>query len=422
MRILWFTNDPMPAVNRRYGRPTAGTGHWIPQLLASLLSSSDLQIEVATVYPGLRDEQFEEDNIRYFVIGQPKTANIFFHCRPQDLQACADLVHQRNPDLVHIHGTERFYGLLSARKLIDAPVVISLQGLLSAYQQFFFGALSFRDIWKSNRLIELCSRRGLYWQYREYQRGARQEQEVLSGAEAFLGRTAWDRAYVYSANPNASYYHVNEVLRPPFRNALWDVSKCDRHTVIFTNCGHPRRGTETLLEAIPLICRTVPDLRVRLAGHIGNRRGYERFLRRSIAGRGLSDRITLLGYLDAQEMARHLACSHLFAISSYSENSPNSLCEAMQVGMPVVASYAGGMPSLVRDGRTGLLFPSGDAAMLADAIVKIFRGDALACQLGQAARNEASARHDPNTVTADLLSAYKNVADLCRPERLAVSA
>jgi glycosyltransferase involved in cell wall biosynthesis len=422
MHILWFTNDPMPAVNRRYGRPTAGTGHWIPELLASLLGSSDLQIEVATVYPGLRDEQFEEDGVRYFVVGQPKTADIFFHCRLQDLQACADLVRQRKPDLVHIHGTERFYGLLSARKLIDTPVVISLQGLLNAYQQFFFGALSFRDIWKSNRLIELGSRRGLYWQHREYRRGARQEQEILSGAAAFLGRTDWDRAYVYSANPNASYYHVGEVLRQSFRSAIWDVSKCDRHTVIFTNCGHPRRGTETLLDAIPLICRAVPDLRVRLAGHIGSRRGYERFLRRCIAGRGLSDRITLLGYLDAQQMAQHLSSSHVFAISSYSENSPNSLCEAMQVGMPVVASYAGGIPSLVRDGHTGLLFPPGDAAMLADAIVKIFREDALACKLGQSARIEASARHDPNTVTADLLSAYNNVAALRRLGTLAVSA
>ena len=421
MRILWFTNDPMPAVSRRIGRPIAGTGHWISRLLECLPRSADLQIEIATVYPGLRNEQFEEDGVRYFVIGQPKTANIFFHCRRQDLQACASLVHERQPDLVHIHGTERFYGLLSARKLINTPTVISIQGLLTAYQQFFFGALSFRDTWKSNRLIELCSRRGLYWLHHEYWRGARQEQEILAGAEAFLGRTDWDRAYVHCANPDAPYYHVGELLRPPFKDTVWNVSKCDRHSVIFTNCGHPRRGTETLIAALPLISRHFPDLHVRLAGHIGARRGYDRFLRRHIAGSGFADKITFLGYLDANAMAGHLANSHVFAISSYSENSPNSLCEAMQVGMPSVASYAGGIPSLIQHNHTGLLFPTGDAAMLAHAIIEIFRNDDLACRLGQSARSHASRRHDPKTVTSDLLSAYNDVLSSRKSARLKVS-
>ena len=64
-------------------------------------------------------------------------------------------------------------------------------------------------------------------------------------------------------------------------------------------------------------------------------------------------------------MTRELRRAHVFAISSYIENSPNSLCEAMQAGMPCVATYAGGIPSLVEDGRTGLLFPPGDAPLLA---------------------------------------------------------
>ena len=407
MRVLWFTNDPMPAVARRLGRPVAGTGHWIPRLLASLIHEPGLQVEIATVYPGLRDEQFEEEGIRYFVIGQPKKPNIFFDCRRQDLQACSDLVRQRTPDLVHVHGTERFYGLLSARKLIDSPTVISLQGLLSGYRRSFFGALSFPEVWKSNQLLELSSRRGLYWQYRAYCRGARQEQEILERAEAFLGRTEWDRAYVRCANPDTPYYHVGEILRPAFENAVWDLSKCQRHSVVFTNCGHPRRGTETLLDALPLLCRSVPDLHIKLAGSIGNRRGYERFLRRRIERSGFSHRIAFLGYLSAEKMAEHLRGSHVFAIPSYIENSPNSLCEAMQIGMPVVASYAGGMPSLVDQERTGLFFPAGDAAMLAQTILRIFSDDELASRLGRSARTDASLRHDPTKVVTDLLSAYR---------------
>ena len=108
-------------------------------------------------------------------------------------------------------------------------------------------------------------------------------------------------------------------------------------------------------------------------------------------------------------MASELCRSHVFAISSYIENSPNSLCEAMQVGLPCVASYAGGIPSLVEQRRTGLLFPVGDAPLLADSIMRIFRDDGLACRLGAAARAEASERHAPERVLSQLLDAYNNV-------------
>ena len=162
-----------------------------------------MEVEVATVYPGFKDDQFEEDGVKYFVIGQPRWPGIFFHCRKQDLARCVEIVHERAPDLVHIHGTERFFGLLVARKLISTPGVISVQGLLGAYLPTFFGALSPRDLCRSQRLVEIATKSGLLWLYREYVRGARWEQEILAEVESFIGRTEWDRAHVASANPRA---------------------------------------------------------------------------------------------------------------------------------------------------------------------------------------------------------------------------
>jgi hypothetical protein len=87
-------------------------------------------------------------------MGQPKFQP-FFSCTKRDLQKSVDIVRQRRPDLIHIHGTERYYGLLAARKLTPAPCVISLQGFLGACVKGFFGDLSPRDVWRSERLIEL---------------------------------------------------------------------------------------------------------------------------------------------------------------------------------------------------------------------------------------------------------------------------
>lgn len=409
MRILWFTNDPLPAVLKRVGQVAAGTGHWIPSLLDELSRIPGLQLETVTVSQGFSDDSFEEAGIRHHVLGQPKYQP-FFECRQKDLDRCIDLVRERTPDLIHIHGTERFFGLLPARNLISTPCVISIQGLLGPYLPAFFGALSPMDVWRSHRWIELATRRGLLWRYRDYSIGARQEREILAGAKAFMGRTDWDRAHVQSVNPAANYYHVGEMLRPTFAESRWDISQCERHTVIFTNAGEPRRGTEVLLDAIRIVRQHYPSAKLLLAGNIGNRRGYERFLLRKIDDSGLSPAVEFLGYLDANAMTRQLSRAHVFSISSYIENSPNSLCEAMRQGLPCVASYAGGIPSLVDHGRTGLLFPCGDAALLADSILRIFRDDELASNLGRAARDEATYRHAPERVVSQLMAAYNHAA------------
>lgn len=409
MRVLWFTNDPLPVVHRRSGRAVTGTGHWIPNLLENLVRVPGMEVEVATIYPKFRDEQFEQDGVKYFVIGQPRWPGIFFRFRERDLDKCVQLVRERTPDIVHIHGTERFYGLMAARNLISTPCVISLQGLLGAYLPGFFGALSLREILSSHRLIELASRRGPIWIYRDFALASRLEKEILAGVNFFMGRTEWDRAHLRSVNPAANYYEVGEVLRPVFHEHQWDIALCDPHTVIFTNAGEPRRGTEILLESMLMVRREFPDATLRLAGVMGKSQGYERFLRRKIVDGGLSGNVEFLGYLDASAMAKELCRAHVFAIPSYIENSPNSLCEAMQVGLPCVASYTGGIPSLVQRGRTGLLFPTGDAPLLAEAILRIFRDEDLASRLGRAARAEASERHAPRRVIRQLLSAYDHV-------------
>jgi glycosyltransferase involved in cell wall biosynthesis len=412
MRVLWFTNDPLPAVNRRRGQAVAGTGHWITSLLSSLVRTPGIELEVATIYPGIADQQFEEDGVKYFAMGQPRWPHIYFDCRQKDLDRCVELVRERAADVVHIHGTERFFGLMAARGLVSTPCVISLQGLLGPYVPAFFGALSPSEIWRSHRFSELVTPRGLMWLRRAFVKGGRQEQEILARAKSFMGRTDWDRAHVRAANPSADYYHVGEMLRPQFREQRpWSVSEGERHTVIFTNAGDPRRGTEILLRAMVTVRREFPDAKLRLAGRIGTTRGYERFLRRRIIDSGLESAIEFLGYLDASAMSRELARTHVFAISSYLENSPNSLCEAMQVGLPCVASYAGGIPSLIEDGRTGLLFPPGDAPLLAESILRIFRDDDLARRLGRAARIEASERHAPDRVLSELLDAYRSATE-----------
>ena len=71
-------------------------------------------------------------------------------------------------------------------------------------------------------------------------------------------------------------------------------------------------------------------------------------------------------------MKERFLLSSVFVCPSVLENSPNTVGEAMLLGVPVVASDGGGIPDMVTDGQTGLLIPAGDSAALAKAISRIW--------------------------------------------------
>jgi glycosyltransferase involved in cell wall biosynthesis len=411
LKVLWFTSYPAPEMVRRAGQGNEGYGgHWALELLRHVSERNEIELGVVTAFPGLRDTHFKEGGVTYFTIKQPHRFPTF-SMRTTDLEKCVAAIDEFKPDLIHIHGSEFFYGMVKAAGRTTIPTVISLQGLLGPYSaaRRFFGALSPIEILKSLRLIELPVRLGLAWQYINMKQGARREKKILSAVEGLLGRTEWDHAHVRVYNPDAVYYHVGEIMRPAFYDSHWSLDNCDRQTIIYTNAGHPRRGTENLLASVALLQREFPNIRLRLTGRVSNRSGYGRFMRRKIKELGIKDRVEFLGYLDAKAMTSELLRAHVFAITSYIENSPNSLAEAMLVGMPCVASYVGGIPDMVRTGETGLLYPVDDVPLLADKIRSIFNDDELAVRLGSQARNVARERHDPQRVVEQLIAAYNKI-------------
>ena len=75
------------------------------------------------------------------------------------------------------------------------------------------------------------------------------------------------------------------------------------------------------------------------------------------------------------------------------EVTPNALLEAMAMGCAVVSTPIGGIPEIIEDGVSGLLVPSGDAAALAAALMRL-RDPAMRARLGAAARERVALRFD----------------------------
>ena len=122
--------------------------------------------------------------------------------------------------------------------------------------------------------------------------------------------------------------------------------------------------------------------------------------------------ISFCGRLDADNMTDVLLDSDIYCHVSHIENSPNSVCEAMMLGLPVIATNAGGTSSLLDDGKDGLLYQDGDPYILAGRIAMLASDFALATRLGQTARRRALKRHDPQNVTNELMSAYRQIIEM----------
>jgi glycosyltransferase involved in cell wall biosynthesis len=402
MRILHFSNAPF-SVNQivSRGQQLNTGGGWIASLLGQIVQIANYKLSCVSFGNCRRIEIDKNDRIECYK---------FPMCRIEHgLKLCRDFVDDWKPDLIHIHGTEGIYGLLSARQMVGCPVVISLQGLLGPCSEWhrYFGDSTLLDILRMHRWLEFPALRGLWMDYLNIRKSAKIEKEIILGNRYFMGRTTWDKAYIEALNPFAHYFHAGELLRQPFLQKCWDIKRVKRHRIIFTNAGHPRKGTDTILDAVPLLARDFPDIQVCIAGAISKRNGYGKYIRKRINALGAA--AVELGQLNAEHMAQVMTESHVFVSPSFVDNSPNAVCEAQLLGMPVISTYTGGLPSLIKEGQTGLLYPAGDAFMLASLLRNIFNDDALAMQLGARSREVACVRHNPDLVVQQVLTAYKNV-------------
>jgi glycosyltransferase involved in cell wall biosynthesis len=98
--------------------------------------------------------------------------------------------------------------------------------------------------------------------------------------------------------------------------------------------------------------------------------------------------------LDAYAAADVFALPCVVGADASNDVIPNSILEAMAMGVPVVATRITAIPELIEDGESGLLVAPNDAAAVADAVQRVFDDPALAARLARNARARVVARFD----------------------------
>jgi len=154
----------------------------------------------------------------------------------------------------------------------------------------------------------------------------------------------------------------------------------------------PHKDQATLLRAAGLLRERYPRIQFLVAGDGVLRRE----LIRQAEELGLDGMLRFLGYRD--DIEKLLAISDVFVLSSREEGLCTSLIDALFMGLPIVATRAGGIPEIVRDGTTGFLVPVGDYRALAERIAALMDDDKLCRLMAERARLSARAFHINQTV------------------------
>lgn len=417
MKLLWLCNMVPGAVQEMMGGNASG-GLWVDHVLSDLRRQENMQIHIlclsATPMAGRLDESCG------FETFQQVTPYKYL---PELEETFLRRIQEFAPDVIHSWGVEFAHTLAMVNAaertgMLDR-MVVSIQGLCGYIAPHYTQGLphnvihgyTFRDFVRQDNIA---------WQQKKFLLRGNNERESLKKVGHVIGRTEWDFACTAQLHPGVNYHFCNETLRKPFYEGQWRYDGCQKHRIFAAGCGYPVKGFHYLLEAFAEVLKSCPDAILSVPGknpepQNRNERirqnGYQRYLARRIRELGLQGKVEFLGGLTAEQMKENYLRANVFVLPSTIENSPNSLGEAMLLGVPCVASDVGGVTTMMTHMREGFVYQSTAPYMLAHYILKVFSLGEEASRLGEAARAHAMVTHDPGTNLEDLLKVYRLLAE-----------
>ena len=417
MKILWLTNIPLPEASLLMNEEPSPFGGWLVSASKDLSEHSCIDLHIAFPFKGISSfKQMEGEKIKYYAF-LPISAT---RSRISNQVNLEKIIKKINPELVHIFGTEYAHSLIMVNLCNDIGIktIVSIQGLTSVYSRHFMANLPYK-IQKRFTIRDLIKRENLIIQQRKFEKRGNLEVQAIKRTKHVIGRTTWDKACTFLINSIATYHYCNESLREEFYKHMWDIDRCERFSIFTSQASYPIKGIHYVLEAMPLILEKYPKAKLYVAGHDITKSdtikqkiklsSYAKYIRELIKKHRLEGIVIFTGLLDENQMCERYLKSNVFICPSSIENSPNSLGEAMILGVPCVASDVGGISDMIRHKDEGFVYQTDAPYMLAYYVCEIFKNEELALNFSANARKHALETHNRYENTRRLIEIYYDV-------------
>ena len=424
MRVLWLCNIMLPAYAKAHDLPYSVREGWLSGCINRIISSKkdDEKITLGVCFPAegeIVSSKEEIDGITYYGFREDLT-------RPEVYDGTVEnrfhvILDDFKPDVVHIFGTEFPHSLAMIRAFGNPDrVLLGIQGICSVIATEYM-ALIPEEVQRSATFRDKLKEDSLLQQQEKFKIRGEHEREAIMLAGNITGRTTFDKEETSKINPKARYFAMNETMRPCFYMGKWTEKKAEPHSIFLSQGDYPLKGFHFVLKAMPILLEKYPDAHLYVAGNNIIGRGgskypffmrasaYGKYIKSLIAHNRLKKKVTMLGSLSDQQMKEQFLKSSVFICPSVIENSPNSLGEAMLLGVPVVASRVGGIPDMVQENKDGILFEKGNPEDLAKAVLQIWDEPVIAAVYGDNASAHARITHNADTNYKRLLEIYHTI-------------
>lgn len=394
------------------------TAGWIQSLLDAMAKHTDWQIGFVCLTKGESSVQ-KQGNTTIYKISLNRSKNPFIRVfnnitgkvdSPKWSDSYLTIVNDFEPDLVQIFGTETF--IVDLIPKIPCKVVVHIQGLLCSYLNAWYPPLQISKtklFCNSFNWLHYLKGQTQTQAYRVFKRMAERESNSSKYINYCMGRTDWDKSVIKSLNKNTTYFHVEEMLRPQFYEAeTWKPK--DRKTLKLISVLSPSiyKGFDVILKTSTILKKLNIEFEWSIYGTTEHNNVVQ-FFDKTLKLNHRNLNIHYKGVAGASELISSILDSDIFVHPSYIENSPNSVCEAQLLGIPVVATNVGGVSSLIENNKTGLLVPANDPYYLASKLIELSKDKTTVLYLSENERLAASVRHNRENIIETLKLVYNQM-------------
>lgn len=288
------------------------------------------------------------------------------------------VIKQVKPDIIHVHGTRGgFLGRLATIG-INTPVVYTEHLWTNEFKL-------------SNRLLDFLHYSANWF----LDLFTTQNIAVSSAVRNFMISRHITREekikVIYNGIPEAS--HQAKVFRSDKEFLLATVATLNEN-----------KGIQFLIKALPKVIKEFPGIQLEIIGD-GE---YKRKLSNLVKKLKLKNYVKFVGFVPNIE--KYLARFDLYVQPSLSESFGLAILQAMSVGLPVIASDAGGIPEVVTQDKSGLLVPPANSDALSSAILDLLRDPKRARKMGEMASRDAKIRFNLKDMIIALETTYEALA------------
>ena len=408
MRVLWISNIILPPICKKIGVSEPATGCWMYSS-AKRIADSNIELAVASTYNGKDLIEETIDGIKYFLLPLNGKDNTKYN---KSLEPYWQQVKEKfNPNIIHIHGTEFAHGLAYINACGADNVIVSIQGLTSIISKYYLTDIKVSEIIKNITIRDILRQDNLFQQKKKFNQRGEIEIKIIQSVGHIIGRTEWDKAHTWAINPNAQYHFCGETLRNSFylKAKTWDFDKCEKQSIFLSQGYYPIKGLHKVIQALAIILRHYPETKLYVAGDDFVNKpfyrlcGYGKYTKDLLLKYNLSGKVIFPGALNEETMCQRYLKSNIFICPSIVENGSNALAEARILGVPYLASFAGGMPDMGVPMENFYQFE--EVEMLARKVCSIFeKGQQAFC-------GETVTKYSPEENRLQLLQIYNNITN-----------